>query len=188
MYLIVGLNNPGGQYEGTRHNLGADFVDAMLAKLEGRGLQTGIFSRADDYGYNRVKFGENEIIFILPNTFMNNSGEPVARAKAYYKVPPENIIVACDDVNLDVGATRVRFGGSDGGHNGLKSIISKIGDQFWRVRIGVGENDIPLEDYVLQKPTQGQRQDIDRIIDEQAENMLELISKNSLENKTNKIN
>lgn len=188
MYLIVGLNNPGSEYDGTRHNVGADFIGVMLEKLKENGADITEFSEESGYDYLRLKVGSCDLMFVLPKTFMNRSGEAVAHAKGYYKVDNSETVVVCDDTNLDVGTSRLRRGGSDGGHNGLKSVISAIGEDFWRLRIGVGAADIPLEDYVLARPTDEQREKIDQIIDERAQNMLELISKNNLENDTSKIN
>lgn len=186
-YLVVGLNNPGKKYEQTRHNVGAWFVSAIVKELKKEGTDVS-FRTEDDYEYCKVKYRDAEIILILPQTFMNLSGEAVLKAKNFYKISNENIIVIGDDTNLDVGTSRIRFGGSDGGHNGLKSIIDLIGEDFWRLRIGVGTNDIALEDYVLQKPPEKEKKTIDKIIDERSISMLELISENNLRNETNKIN
>lgn len=185
-YLIVGLNNPGQEYEETRHNVGKDFVFSMLKKLADKGIDIPSFSKEGNYEYCRVKAGEFEAIFLLPTTFINLSGEAVAKAKNFYKIENDHVIVACDDVNLEVGSIRRRFGGSDGGHNGLKSVIASIGEGFWRVRIGIGMNDIALESYVLQKIEPAQRLMVDKIIDEEVQNMIELLSSDSLENTTKK--
>lgn len=149
-YLIVGLGNPGIQYEKTRHNVG---FNAMLALCDRLGLSL-----------NKIKFnakiadgkiGNQRCLFMMPQTYMNNSGEAVAAAAKFYKIPPENILVLLDDVSLPVGRMRLRAKGSAGGHNGLKSIIECTGsDAFMRVKIGVGEKphpDYDLADWVLGK-------------------------------------
>ncbi|OQA52533.1 MAG: Peptidyl-tRNA hydrolase [candidate division WS2 bacterium ADurb.Bin280] len=188
-YLVVGLNNPGQEYEGTRHNVGKDFVLSMAEKLAGGGEPRVIFSKRENFQYCKVAKGDLSLIFVLPETFMNLSGEAVSRAKNFYKIDNDRVIVVCDDVNLETGSLRLRFGGSDGGHNGLKSIISSIGEDFWRVRIGVGANgEVPLEKYVLHKPPASERKIIDELIDEEAKNMLELLLSESLQNQTKKNN
>ena len=162
MFLIVGLGNPGEKFERTRHNVGFWFVDVMSRKTNGRG-----------------------VIYLKPQQYMNKSGLEVAQAKDYKKIGNENIIVACDDANLPVGRARIRRGGEDGGHNGLKSVIEGIGDDFWRIRIGIGDpGQFPLEDYVLSKPIPEERKIIDCIIDKTATEVIELISQDKLENKT----
>jgi PTH1 family peptidyl-tRNA hydrolase len=125
-----------------------------------------------------------KIIACKPSTYMNLSGEAVAKVKSYFNIENSRIIVVCDDVNLPVGSSRLRAAGTDGGHNGLKSVIASIGEDFWRFRIGVGTNDIALEDYVLQKPSEDDNKKIDQIIDEQLQIVLESLSKDELENKT----
>lgn len=141
-YMIVGLGNPGFQYESTRHNAGFIAVD-MLAKKHGCDLSKN---------KHKALFGQCDIdgkrcLLVKPQTFMNNSGEAVGELSKFYKVPPENVIVLFDDISLDVGKLRIRRKGSDGGHNGIKSIIYYIGSNFPRVKIGVGAK--PHPDYDL---------------------------------------
>jgi peptidyl-tRNA hydrolase, PTH1 family len=134
MYLVAGLGNPGREYEGTRHNVGFEAIDYLSQKL--------------NFEVSKIKFkgkiGEKKIngdrvIFLKPSTYMNLSGDSVREAAVFYKIPPQNIIIVYDDVAIEVGRIRIREAGSDGGHNGMKSIIYQIGsDGFPRVRIGVG--------------------------------------------------
>ncbi len=145
MYLIAGLGNPGKQYEKTRHNVG--FVAAAyLAECFGIKLKKLKF---------KAIYGEGEIagekcIVMQPQTFMNLSGESVRDAARFYKIPPENIIVMYDDINLEPGKVRIRPSGSAGGHNGMKSIIYLLNsDKFPRIRFGVGKPAYDLADYVL---------------------------------------
>lgn len=147
-HLVVGLGNPGKEYERTRHNAGFLAVDYMA---------NGLGIRLDRARF-RALVGEATVLgchvmLMKPQTFMNLSGEAVREATAFYKIPPEHVIVICDDVSFDVGRLRVRAKGSDGGHNGLKSIIAQLGsDAFPRVRIGVGVKPHPeynLADWVL---------------------------------------
>ena len=147
-HLVVGLGNPGREYEMTRHNAGFIAVDHMAKKL---GVRV-------DRARFRALVGEGEmagchVLFMKPQTYMNLSGESVREAAAFYKIPPENVVVICDDVSFDVGRMRVRAKGSDGGHNGLKSIIYQLqSDAFPRVKMGVGVKPHPeydLADWVL---------------------------------------
>lgn len=147
-FLIVGLGNPGKKYELTRHNAGFLFTDLLADKL--------------GFKINKIQFkaitGTAEIagkkcIIMKPQTFMNNSGEAVKQAAAFYKIPPEKIIVVFDDISLPCGKLRIRRKGSDGGHNGIKSIIYLLNsDKFPRIKLGVGEKphpDYDLADWVL---------------------------------------
>lgn len=147
-HLLVGLGNPGDKYTFTRHNTGFLALDFIAQKC---GVKV-----------NRVRFkslcgeahiGGCRVLLLKPQTFMNLSGEAVREAADFYKIPPENIIVLFDDVNFDVGVMRIRRSGSDGGHNGIKSIIYQLSsDAFPRVKIGVGKKPTPeydLADFVL---------------------------------------
>ena len=147
-HVVVGLGHPGREYEMTRHNAGFIAVDHMAKKL---GVRV-------DRARFRALVGEGEmagchVLFMKPQTYMNLSGESVREAAAFYKIPPENVVVICDDVSFDVGRMRVRAKGSDGGHNGLKSIIYQLqSDAFPRVKMGVGVKPHPeynLADWVL---------------------------------------
>ncbi len=184
MYLIIGLGNPGREYEDTRHNAGFRFVE----KFAGESGVNFVENKKLKCALAQTMIGSQKAIICKPQTFMNLSGEAVALVRSYYKTDNDHIIVACDDVNLPVGSARLRFGGADGGHNGLKSIISSMGEEFWRLRIGVGINDILLEDYVLQKPSQSDKKIITQIIDEQVEYMIQSISDDKLENQSYKTN
>ncbi len=147
-YLIVGLGNPGTQYENTRHNAGFAALDAA-AQAWGVRVARARFSALTGAGV----LGESKVLLMKPQTFMNNSGEAIGEAAGFYKIPPENIIVISDDISLDVGKIRIRRKGSAGGHNGLKSIISHLGSEnFARIKIGVGKKpsaDYDLVDWVL---------------------------------------
>lgn len=151
-YLIVGLGNPGRQYENTRHNAGFIALDYLSDELNVK--------------VNRIKFkstvGEATVsghrcLLMKPSTFMNLSGQAVTEAMRFYKLPPEKVIILCDDINLDVGIIRIRRKGSDGGQNGVKNIIYLSGsDEFPRVKIGIGKKphpDYDLKDWVLSRFT-----------------------------------
>lgn len=142
-WLIVGLGNPGKQYDRTRHNAGFRAMDALAEKLScrvDRGKFQGLLGSCTHNG--------QKLILLMPQTFMNLSGNAVSQAAHFYKLSPERVIVLCDDISLDPGRLRVRANGSAGGHNGLKSIIAQLGSQnFPRVKIGVGAK--PHPDYDL---------------------------------------
>lgn len=143
MYLIAGLGNPEKKYDLTRHNVGFDMLDIFAAR---EGIKLNKLKFRAVYGEGNID-GE-KVILAKPQTYMNNSGESVVEIASFYKIPHDNIIVLCDDINFDPGKIRIRPKGSDGGHNGLKSIIYHLnGDDFVRVRIGVGAK--PNPDYDL---------------------------------------
>lgn len=143
-YIVVGLGNPGKEYENTRHNAGFLFMDYLENKL-GCSINRSKFKAlvAD------TKIADKRVILMKPQTFMNLSGEAVIEAANFYKIPLEKVIVLSDDVNLDVGRMRVRRNGSDGGQRGLRSIITTFGkDSFPRIRFGVGKKPHPDYDMV----------------------------------------
>lgn len=147
-FLIVGLGNPGKKYELTRHNAGFLFAD-LLADKSGEKISKIQFKSVTAY----IELGGHRCLLMKPQTFMNNSGEAVKQAAAFYKIPPEKIIVVFDDISLPCGKLRIRRKGSDGGHNGIKSIIYLLNsDKFPRIKLGVGEKphpDYDLADWVL---------------------------------------
>ena len=148
MYIIVGLGNPGRQYQNTRHNIGFDVIDAIADKNH---ITVGEKKHKALIGKGFV--GGQKVVLVKPQTYMNLSGESVREVIDFYKVDEKNeLIVISDDISLDVGQIRIRKKGSAGGHNGLKNIILHLGhDEFQRVRMGVGEKPegYDLVDYVL---------------------------------------
>ncbi len=147
-WLIVGLGNPGREYEKTRHNCGFRALDLLAGnlnckvdKLKFQGL------------YGQANYGGRKVYLLKPQTFMNLSGRAVLQLSAYFNIPPQRIIVLFDDISLEPGRLRIRADGSAGGHNGIKSIIAEVGSQsFPRVKIGVGAKPNPnydLADWVL---------------------------------------
>ena len=147
-WLVVGLGNPGKQYERTRHNCGFRALDILAQKLNCK-VDKGKFQGL----YGQAAYKGSKIFLLKPQTFMNLSGRSVLQLSAYYNIPPQQIIVMFDDISLPPGRLRVRADGSAGGHNGIKSIISQLGSQdFPRVKIGVGAKPHPeqdLADWVL---------------------------------------
>ena len=147
-HLVVGLGNPGKQYEGTRHNAGFMCLDAVAGAAGARVTSLRFHSLTADTVY-----GSKRILLMKPQTLMNLSGVAVAEAADFYHIPPEHIIVLCDDIHFAVGHARIRLKGSHGGHNGLRDITARLGSEsFVRVRVGVGQKPSPdydLADWVL---------------------------------------
>ena len=147
-WLIVFLGNPGPRYEMTRHNAGFMAADAM-AKEKNVNINKARFKALTA----TCDIGGESVLLMKPQTFMNLSGDAVAQAAKFYKIPPEHVIVVSDEVSLPIGKLRIRTKGSAGGHNGLKDIIAKLGtDAFPRIRIGVGappHPDYDMADWVL---------------------------------------
>ena len=152
-YMIVGLGNPGKQYESTRHNAGFICIDILAEKYS---VSIKKLKFKSLMGEGRVE--GKRCLFLKPQTFMNLSGEAVRDAADFYKIPPENIIVICDDISLDPGKIRIRRKGSDGGQNGMKNIIYHLKtDSFPRIKVGIGAKPNPeydLADWVLSRFTQ----------------------------------
>ena len=145
--IIVGLGNPGPEHQVTRHNVGFWFVD-LLARRHG-----GEFRDYRKYSGEtaRVTIDGQELILLKPTTYMNRSGLSVRQISDFYKIVPDDILVAHDELDLPVGSVRLKNGGGHGGHNGLRDTIAHIGENFWRLRLGIGHPGIKAEviDYVL---------------------------------------
>lgn len=147
MKAIIGLGNPGMKYAGTRHNIGFDAVTAIADKYN-----LSINNKKFKGVYADGHIAGEKVLLVQPQTYMNLSGECVREVADFYKLNPDEIIIICDDINLDVGRLRIRKKGSAGGHNGLKNIIAHLGtEEFPRIRVGVGEKTEgwDLADYVL---------------------------------------
>jgi PTH1 family peptidyl-tRNA hydrolase len=158
--LIVGLGNPGREYETTRHNVGFRWVDelARVQKLNFR-------NEAKFHGLTaRGQFHGHEVLLLKPQTFMNASGRSVVALALFYKILPNEILVVHDELDLSPGVARLKIGGGHGGHNGLKDIIAHLGSkEFWRLRIGIGHpgDRNEVSDYVLNDPRSNERELID---------------------------
>ncbi|EHM46900.1 aminoacyl-tRNA hydrolase [Hafnia alvei ATCC 51873] len=164
--LIVGLANPGAEYAQTRHNAGAWFVDA-LAERNGQSLK----EESKFYGYTaRLNLAGNDVRLLVPTTFMNLSGKAVAALATFYRIQPDEILVAHDELDLPPGVAKLKLGGGNGGHNGLKDIQSKLGNNpnFYRLRIGIGHpgDKNKVVGFVLGKPLASEQPLIDDAIDE----------------------
>ena len=183
MILIVGLGNPGNQYEQTRHNIGFDVIDYMANKY--------------NIDVNREKFkgicGEGfienkKVILLKPLTYVNLSGESIRELANFYKLEDDEIIVVYDDISLDIGRLRIREKGSAGGHNGIKSIIQNLGgDKFPRVKVGVGQPKDNLVNHVLGKFSKEDREHIEKVIPVVSDAIVEIV-KNDAKESMNKFN
>ncbi len=158
--VIVGLGNPGPEHLVTRHNAGFWFVD-LLARRHG-----GEFRDYRKYSGEtaRITLSQREIVLLKPTTYMNRSGLSVRQLSDFYKVAPEEILVAHDELDLPVGSVRLKQGGGHGGHNGLRDLITHVGETFWRLRLGIGHpgNKADVIDYVL---TRAPRAEEDTILE-----------------------
>lgn len=162
MKIIVGLGNPGKEYENTRHNIGFMVVDKLAGALG------GVFE-ADKYidGSKAVIKNTGTVLF-KPNTFMNKSGEAIVKAALKYDLAPEDLWVIHDDADLEFGQVKVKIGGTSGGHNGIESIDKLLGPDYYRIRVGIGRdaNFKELADYVLAPFNTEEREELPLIIDE----------------------
>jgi len=163
-WLIVGLGNPGKEYERTRHNAGWRALDRLADQL-GCKIDKGKFQGL----YGQANYAGNKVYLLKPMTYMNLSGRSVLQLSAYFNIPPQRIIVLFDDISLEPGRLRVRADGSAGGHNGIKSIIAEVGSQdFPRVKIGVGGKAHPdqnLADHVLSHFSSGEEKALASALD-----------------------
>ncbi|MDH5326985.1 MAG: aminoacyl-tRNA hydrolase [Gammaproteobacteria bacterium] len=162
--LIVGLGNPGPQYELTRHNAGFWLVDELAR-------QKGVLFRNESKFHADVcllSLDGYQIRLLKPHTYMNRSGLAVAAISRFYKIPVENILVVHDELDLPPGEVRLKKGGGHGGHNGLRDIAAQLGKEFLRLRIGIGHpgNSREVADYVLGKAAKADAERIEDIIDE----------------------
>ena len=184
--LIVGLGNPGPEYEATRHNAGFWFVDEVAARLKARlAPERSYFGLAA-----RVSVDGRPLWLLEPTTFMNLSGKSVAALARFFKIEPGEILVAHDELDLLPGQVRMKLGGSSAGHNGLKDIQSQMGSaDFWRLRLGIGHPGVKAEVivYVLRRPPAAERTEIEKSI-EQACQGLDLLIAGDMERATMKIN
>jgi len=162
--LIVGLGNPGSEYDHTRHNAGADFVSTLAEQCNATLVPDAKF-----FGLaTRITLDGQDVRLLIPTTFMNRSGQAVAAIAQFYKIPVEAILVAHDELDLAPGVARFKLGGGHGGHNGLRDIISALGNNkaFARLRIGIDHpgNAKAVSGYVLRKAPANERELIDNSI------------------------
>ncbi len=164
--LIVGLGNPGSEYRGTRHNAGADFVEELA-----RTNDVSLRAESRFFGLaGQVTLSGHDLRLLIPTTFMNRSGKAVAALATFYKIAPEQILVAHDELDIPPGSARFKRGGGHGGHNGLRDIVPALGNNndFYRLRIGIGHpgHASRVSGYVLSAPSTDDRSRIDASISE----------------------
>jgi PTH1 family peptidyl-tRNA hydrolase len=159
MKAIVGLGNPGTEYSGTRHNVGFDVVDELARRWNVR-------LRKWKASASLAVVTDREVVLVEPMTFMNESGLAVSAVMAFYKIQPSDVLVVVDEVQLPLGKLRLRWSGSAGGHNGLKSVIAHVGTDFPRLRIGVarGHPESVLRNHVLSKFPPSERDVVERAV------------------------
>lgn len=174
MFLIVGLGNPGQQYAHTRHNVGFDVMEKLAAKLN-----VSITKKKDYSDIGECFVGGQKVLLALPQTYMNLSGLAVKELMDYYKIPPENLCVIYDDIDLPQGFLRIRASGSAGTHNGMRSIVGETGlESFPRIRVGVGQRALgwQLADWVLSRYQTPEEQELaDKAYEQAADAVLEYI-------------
>jgi peptidyl-tRNA hydrolase, PTH1 family len=169
--LLVGLGNPGAEYEATRHNAGFWWLDEVAHKLRA--------SLQPDRSYHGLvarinRAGDEPLWLLQPMTFMNLSGKSVAALARFFKIAPAQVLVAHDELDLQPGQAKLKLGGSAAGHNGLKDIHAQLGTQdFWRLRLGIGHPGVKAEvpNYVLKKPSAEHRTEIDKAIERSLESL-----------------
>lgn len=169
MQIIIGLGNPGEKHGNTRHNVGFRILDKMAEKIE------ATFHLKKDFNAEiaELDFNRTTVKLVKPQTFMNDSGLAVVKIKNFYKVSSRNILVVHDDVDLALGKIRIQLDGSSAGHKGIQSIIDVTGNDFWRVRIGVGKSEkIPTEAWVLQEFSADEKKHLELIVDKIADFMV----------------
>lgn len=183
MFLIVGLGNPGKEYDGTRHNIGFEAIDYIASKYNidvNRSKFKGVFGEGFING--------QKVILLKPTTYMNLSGESIREAINFYKIDNNEIIVIYDDISLEIGKLRIREKGSAGGHNGIKSIIANMGsDVFPRIKIGVGQPKGELVSHVLGKFNGEEKKDLNEVIEASAK-AVEIIIKYGTKEAMNELN
>lgn len=166
-FLIVGLGNPGKTYQGTRHNLGFRVVDRLAERHE---ISAGQKKFLGQFGSGSI--GGKRVCLLKPQTWMNLSGGAVAEAVNFLKIPLDRVLIAHDDVDLELGRIQVKFGGGHGGHRGLESVVETLGqDGFTRIRIGVGRppDSVDVSDYVLQPFSPAEQAAADDAVERAAE-------------------
>jgi PTH1 family peptidyl-tRNA hydrolase len=158
--IIVGLGNPGPEHQMTRHNAGFWFIDLLARRHNGEFRDYRKYSGETA----RINIGGHEILLLKPTTYMNRSGLSVRQLSDFFKIQPAEILVAHDELDIPAGSVRLKHGGGHGGHNGLRDTIAHIGDEFWRLRLGIGHpgNKADVIDYVL---TRASRPEEDLILE-----------------------
>ncbi|KIQ17118.1 peptidyl-tRNA hydrolase [Rhodococcus sp. Leaf7] len=183
--LVIGLGNPGPQYDRTRHNIGTVVVDALAARMRGS-FSSHKRSNSDVL---QARLGDRPVILGKPRSYMNESGGPVANLARFFSVAPADIIVVHDELDVDLGLVRLKFGGGEGGHNGLRSISKSLSTKdYLRVRVGVGRPPGRMDPaaYVLKPFAAAERDEVSVVVEEAAD-AVELLLKTTLEDAQNRV-
>lgn len=173
MYLILGIGNPGKNYDGTRHNTGFMTIDRIIEKEN----ISEKFKSKFNGEYIKTKISGEDVILLKPQTYVNNSGDSLIKYISYFKIKPQNVIVIYDDIDTKPGNIRIRKSGSSGGHNGIKSILNHLKD-FVRLRVGIGREEFKGEriSFVLSKPRGKELEDINLGIEKAADAAIDILS------------
>jgi peptidyl-tRNA hydrolase, PTH1 family len=188
MLLIAGLGNPGPRYSATRHNVGFRLIDVLARKC---GVQASAFRERFHGEIAAARFGDQELLLLRPQTFMNESGRSVQAACAFYKIKPPELIVAHDDLDLPFADVRLKKGGGDGGNRGIRSVTGALGPDYLRVRLGIGRPPPDfggdVADFVLQAFASTELSDVEKMLERGAE-AISLVTSLGLEKAMNRIN
>ncbi len=179
MLLLCGLGNMGKKYGNTRHNAGFLFLDSLSREYDfSFKLAKNLHCESAKYCLDQV-----DVLLVKPTTFMNNSGAAVLSTMQYYKIAKPNLLVVHDDIDIPLGSVKVKFGGGSAGHNGIKSIDSVLGNEYWRMRIGVGrpEPEVDVFDYVLGDFSNSELTQISNVMNECKKHFLNFIHKANLQ-------
>ncbi|KUL35550.1 peptidyl-tRNA hydrolase [Streptomyces sp. NRRL F-4489] len=170
-WLIVGLGNPGPEYAGNRHNVGFLVADLLAGRMGGRFKAHKARAQVVEGRVGAPGPSSRRVVVAKPSSFMNLSGGPVTALRDFYKVPVERIVVVHDELDIDYGALRLKLGGGDNGHNGLKSITKSLGAEYHRVRFGIGRppGRMPVADFVLRDFSSAERRELDYFVDRAAD-------------------
>jgi PTH1 family peptidyl-tRNA hydrolase len=185
--LIIGLGNPGQEYDNSRHNIGFAVIDEFAAKNDFPGW---VVKKDLKCQMTSANLGENRVVLCKPQTFMNNSGEAAQAIQRFYRAYNQNTLVVYDELAIPFGSLRARLGGSDAGHNGVKSLIRHIGDDFGRLRVGVGSEvarKAEAADFVLGKFNKEEQGDLPQIVREANAMITEYIFSGQLPHETRTI-
>ncbi|MGH3313507.1 MAG: aminoacyl-tRNA hydrolase [Streptomyces sp.] len=176
-WLVVGLGNPGPGYAGNRHNVGFLVTDLLAARLGGKFTSHRSRARVLEGRIGMPGSSGRRVVLAQPMSYMNLSGGPVTALRDYYKLPVERIVVIHDELDIDFGVLRLKKGGGDNGHNGLKSLTKSLGADYYRVRFGVGRppGRMPVADYVLKDFPGPERKELDYFVDRAADAVESLI-------------
>lgn len=174
MKLIVGLGNPGKEYENTRHNIGFMVIDKLSIQLS-----IPLSNNKFEGLYGKGKYKGEDVVLLQPLTYMNNSGECIQKVMKFFKIEKDDVLIIYDDLDLPAGKLRLRISGSAGGHNGIKSIIAHLGGEtFNRIKVGIDRSKvIPVVDYVLGKFTNDEIISIENGINQSVDACVDIINK-----------